>query len=135
MKRLLWCQRTLWYHKHGPRVSERVCPAPANPTPARRWSGRASAYSLMASATSLGIAAGPLVGGALGALYGLRPVFLVTARVLILGLRGAHPPDAAPLEREPHARVPPLPAAESEPGTLMARSLSGAQDRARTQRR
>jgi DHA1 family multidrug resistance protein-like MFS transporter len=50
-------------------------------TPERR---RASAYSLMASATSLGIAAGPLVGGALGALYGLRPVFLVTASVLIL---------------------------------------------------
>ena len=45
---------------------------------------RASAYSLMASATSLGIAVGPLVGGALGALYGLRPVFLVTASVLIL---------------------------------------------------
>jgi DHA1 family multidrug resistance protein-like MFS transporter len=50
-------------------------------TPERR---RASAYSLMASATSLGIAVGPLVGGALGALYGLRPVFLVTASVLIL---------------------------------------------------
>ena len=45
---------------------------------------RASAYSLMASATSLGIAVGPLVGGALGALYGLRPVFLATAGVLIL---------------------------------------------------
>jgi DHA1 family multidrug resistance protein-like MFS transporter len=50
-------------------------------TPERR---RASAYSLMASATSLGIAVGPLVGGALGALYGLRPVFLTTASVLIL---------------------------------------------------
>jgi hypothetical protein len=55
--------------------------------PQHRYGGRieeSSAYSLMASATSFGIAAGPLVGGALGALSGLRPDFLLTASVLIL---------------------------------------------------
>jgi DHA1 family multidrug resistance protein-like MFS transporter len=45
---------------------------------------RASGYSLLASATSIGVAVGPLVGGALGAFAGLRPVFLVTAFSLML---------------------------------------------------
>jgi len=45
---------------------------------------RASAYSLTASASSFGLAAGPLVGGALGAVFGLRVVFLLTAVVLLL---------------------------------------------------
>lgn len=45
---------------------------------------RASAYSLTASAASFGLAAGPLVGGALGAVFGLRVVFLLTAVVLLL---------------------------------------------------
>ncbi len=45
---------------------------------------RASAYSLTASATSIGIAIGPLIGGGLGAVYGLRIVFLITATVLVL---------------------------------------------------
>ncbi len=45
---------------------------------------RASAYSLTASASSFGLAAGPLVGGALGAVFGLRIVFLLTAVVLLL---------------------------------------------------
>ncbi|GAC1430418.1 MAG: MFS transporter [Chloroflexota bacterium] len=47
-------------------------------------SRRASAYGLMASASSFGLAAGPLAGGALGAAYGLRPIFLMTATVLML---------------------------------------------------
>ena len=50
-------------------------------TPEQR---RASAYGLMASASSFGFAIGPLVGGSIGALYGLRPVFLLTATVLVL---------------------------------------------------
>jgi len=43
---------------------------------------RASAFSLTASASSFGIALGPLVGGAIGA-YDLRLVFPVTAVVLV----------------------------------------------------
>ena len=79
-------------------------------TPERR---RASAYSLMASATSLGIAAGPLVGGALGALYGLRPVFLVTASVLILVAlvvaTTVREPSVEPTEEPPVATSRPAP--------------------------
>ncbi len=45
---------------------------------------RASAYGLTASASSFGFAFGPLVGGAIGAFYGLRPVFVVTGAVLVL---------------------------------------------------
>jgi len=73
---------------------------------------RASAYSLMASATSFGIAAGPLVGGALGALYGLRPVFLVTASVLILVAlvvaTTVHEPSTEPAEEPAVAATRPV---------------------------
>src|SRR5205085_2164989 len=73
---------------------------------------RASAYSLMASATSFGIAVGPLVGGALGALYGLRPVFLVTASVLILVAlvvaTTVHEPSTEPAEEPSVAATRPV---------------------------
>lgn len=44
---------------------------------------RASAYSMTASASSFGISIGPLVGGSIAALYGLRPVFLITSLALL----------------------------------------------------
>ena len=73
---------------------------------------RAAAYSLMASATSFGIAVGPLVGGALGALYGLRPVFLVTASVLILVAlvvaTTVHEPSTEPAEEPSVAATRPV---------------------------
>lgn len=89
-------------------------------TPERQ---RASAYGLMASASSFGFAFGPLVGGSLGALYGLRPVFLVTAIVLILVAATVatvvrEPDSAATLET---AVAPSTIAAEPLPGGLRGR--------------
>jgi MFS family permease len=82
-------------------------------TLARGWSGRASAYRLMACATSLGIAAGPLVGRALGALYGLRPIFLVTASVLIrvalVVATTVREPAVEPAQEQPVATSRPAP--------------------------
>jgi DHA1 family multidrug resistance protein-like MFS transporter len=45
---------------------------------------RASAYGLIASASSVGVAIGPLVGGSLGAYLGLPVVFLATGIVYVL---------------------------------------------------
>lgn len=45
---------------------------------------RASAYGLISSASSVGVAIGPLIGGSLGAYFGLRVVFLVTGVVYVL---------------------------------------------------
>lgn len=50
-------------------------------TPAQR---RGAAYGLTSSAESCGFAVGPLLGGTLGALVGLRGVFLITAGALLV---------------------------------------------------
>jgi DHA1 family multidrug resistance protein-like MFS transporter len=50
-------------------------------TPAHR---RGAAYGLTSSAESLGFAVGPLIGGSLGALLGLRTVFPITATALLV---------------------------------------------------
>jgi DHA1 family multidrug resistance protein-like MFS transporter len=50
-------------------------------TPAQR---RGAAYGLTSSAESCGFAVGPLLGGTLGALVGLRAVFLITAGALVV---------------------------------------------------
>ncbi len=50
-------------------------------TPAHQ---RGAAYGLTSSAESCGFAVGPLLGGGLGALFGLRAVFLITAGALVV---------------------------------------------------
>ena len=50
-------------------------------TPSHR---RGAAYGLTSSAESLGFAVGPLLGGSLGALLGIRVVFLLTAAALLV---------------------------------------------------
>lgn len=45
---------------------------------------RAAAYGLTSSASSFGFAFGPLAGGLLGAAFGLRAVFLITAVMLLI---------------------------------------------------
>jgi DHA1 family multidrug resistance protein-like MFS transporter len=63
-----------------------------------RADDRGAAYGLSSSAESCGFAVGPLLGGSLGALFGLRPVFLITGTALIgVALLVAH------LVREPAA--------------------------------
>jgi DHA1 family tetracycline resistance protein-like MFS transporter len=49
-------------------------------TPAER---RGAAYGLTSSAESCGFAVGPLLGGSLGALLGVRAVFPITAAALL----------------------------------------------------
>ena len=49
-------------------------------TPAQR---RGAAYGLTSSAESCGFAVGPLLGGSLGALLGVRAVFPITAAALL----------------------------------------------------
>jgi DHA1 family multidrug resistance protein-like MFS transporter len=72
---------------------------------------RASAYSLTGSASSFGFAFGPLVGGGLGALFGLRAVFLVTSGVLVIVAVVV-----AATVREPASRL-----AEEQPAVLSTR--------------
>lgn len=74
---------------------------------------RAAAYGLTASASSFGFALGPLMGGLLGAAFGLRSVFLVTA-VMMLVVAGVisatiqepaeHPLAEAPAPAQPSIR-------------------------------
>ena len=100
---------------------------------------RASAYSLTASATSIGIAIGPLIGGGLGAVYGLRIVFLITATVLVLvagvvgltvrepapGLADKSLPLSAPASDPDSEGDAPLAPATGETATLTPRATAG----------
>ena len=90
-------------------------------TPERQ---RASAYSVTSSASSFGIAFGPLVGGALSAVYGLRIAFLVTAFVLLLvsGVVSALVREPSAVEKEV---VSPMPAIARSAATVSARSNGG----------
>ncbi len=81
---------------------------------------RASAYSFTASASSFGIAIGPLVGGALGA-YNLRVPFLVTAVVLVLVASVV-----ARTVREPGSEAQPfVPATVASPRQAAIRPVGG----------
>jgi DHA1 family multidrug resistance protein-like MFS transporter len=75
---------------------------------------RGRAYGITSSAVALGNLVGPLAGGALASLFGLRSIFLVTGLLLVAdafwvrhtGGACSLPPKAAPGTRPQHATSP-----------------------------